>query len=176
LNWPEIEALVEGNDNLVMQFESLRTEVFSSTGHVSQLINNLETRLNASLASEVTRINNLVTQVANLTGQVSELRTGLNTTGNRIDTLDTRLTANDVDNNALWDAIGGRGSYRLLLPEPRWAGEVPGRSNILYLQYDTIANAVFWGPPNQIHAGWVGSYRFGLGNPGILDFGELRRR
>lgn len=174
LNWPEIEALMEGSDSLTQQFESLRTEIFSSTGHVSQMINQLETRLNTALSSEVTRINNLITQVTNLASQVGELRTGLNTAGGRIDTLNTRVTANDVDNEALWNAIGGRAGFRLMLPEPRWAGEVPGKSNILFLQYDTILNVVFWAPPTQLYAGWVGSYKFGMSSPGILDFGELK--
>ena len=167
---------MDGRDTLLQQFETLRTEIFSSTGHVSQLINNLETRFNTALSSEITRINNLVSQIANLTGQVSELRAGLDTESDRIDSLSTRVTANDVDNDALWNAIGGRNGYRLLLPEPRWAGEVPGSSNILFLQYDTIQDVVFWAPPNQLHAGWVGSYKFGMSNPGVLDFGELRRR
>jgi hypothetical protein len=173
LSWPEIEELMAGSDNLLQQFESLRAEVFSSTGHVSQLINNLETRLNTALASEVTRINNLLTQVAQLTSQVSELRTDLTSTNTALSTLSNRLTANDVDNNALWGAIGGRTGFRLMLPEPRWAGQVPGRSNILFLQFDTILNAVFWAPPPVINGGWVGTYRFGFMNPGVLDLGEL---
>lgn len=176
LRWPEIEALMQGNESLVTQLQSLRDEVFSSTGHVQQLINNLETRLNAALSTEVSRINTLVSQLTSLTSQVNELKEDLQGESTRIDNLSSRITANDVDNNALWDAIGGRGTNRLMLPQPRWQGEVPGKSNILFLQYDTLMNVVYWAPPPIVNGGWVGSYKFGAVAPGILDFGELKAR
>lgn len=176
MGWPEMLTLLSGNETLQQQLNDLRNEVFSPDGHVQQALNALEARLSSALSSEIARINALASALATQTARIDSQAQALQTERSRIDQLDSRLTANDIDNQALWMAMGGKDSRKLLLPEPIWKGEVPGRSNILFLQYDTITDLVFWAPPPSINGGWVGSYKFGTSDPGILDLGELKRR
>lgn len=173
LNWPEIEELMASGQSLTASLAALRDEVFSPTGHVQQTVNALEARLNSALSSEVSRLNALSAQLTALTSRVDNLSSQLQSQQSSVSALGDRISINDADNQALWNAIGGRDSMRLLLPQPRWKGMTPGSSNILFLQYDTLANVVFWSPPPVINAGWVGSYKFDLASPGFIDFGEL---
>lgn len=174
LGFPELQALFAQDETFQTQIAALRDEVFLPTGHLQQALDALEARLSAALATDLARIVALEQQLAIERGRIDANTLALNVQTDRITDAITDIAANDADNEALWGAIGGRNANRLLLPLPRWSGQVPGKSNILFLQYDTLANVVYWNIPQVIVGGWVGSYQFTDGQAGIIDFGELR--
>jgi hypothetical protein len=174
LGFPELQALFAQDETFQTQLNSLRDEVLLPTGHVQQALDALEARLSAAIATDLARIVALEQRVAIEMARTDANALAISTQTTRISTAISDIALNDADNEALWGAIGGRNANRLFLPLPHWAGQVPGNSNILFLQYDTYLNVVYWNIPQVIVGGWVGSYQFTEGQAGIIDFGELQ--
>jgi hypothetical protein len=176
LGYAELQTLLGGNAAFQAQIDALKKDVYDPDGYVQDLLSALRTELNATIAAESGRINSIQSAINTLTSRVDGLSARVEAQSSRLDSLTGRIAANDNDNESLWNAIGGRTGNRYNIPAPQWPGEVPGHSNLLYLQLNTETGVVYWYPPLVLYGGWLGERTADTTNLGTLDLGELKAR